>query len=86
VKQLLLMLLFFSFNLSAYDNSMAILSKKLNLYAGSKATIQWERVFSSQRHLKKYKLDTLSINERKELKKFLIQHAADSDQPIVPGL
>jgi len=65
---------------------MVKLTKKLNLYAGSKASIQWERVFSSQRHLKRYKLDTLPESLRNELREFLIQHAADSQQPIVPGL
>jgi len=62
------------------------LAKELNLQAGTKATVQWERVFSSQRHLKKYKLLDLPLQTRKELKTYLIEHAADSDQPIVPGL
>jgi len=70
----------------AQDEEMQALSKNLNLYPGSKATIQWERVFSSERHLKKYKLDTLTLQTRNKLKKYLIKHAADSDQPIVPGL
>ena len=66
--------------------SIAQLAKNLHLYGGQKAIIQWERVFSSQRHLKRYKLDNLPVSERLELKKYLIDHAADSEQPIIPGL
>lgn len=62
------------------------LAKDLNLQAGSKASIQWERVFSSQRHIKRYKLQHLSSIQLQELKAYLIRHAADSEQPIVPGL
>lgn len=65
---------------------MHALAKELNLYAGTKASIQWERVFSSQRRLAKYKLDQLSQTTRDSLKTYLIKHAADSEQPIVPGL
>ncbi len=66
--------------------NIAKLAKELNLYGGQKATIQWERVFSSKRHLKRYKLDNLPVSERIELKNYLIKHAADSEQPIIPGL
>jgi hypothetical protein len=62
------------------------LAKKFNLYAGTKAIVQWERVFSSSRHLQKYKLDTLSKKDREKLKRYLLKHAADSDHPTVPGL
>ena len=86
MRFLLALLLFSSLSFASDSSEMMVLSKKLNLYAGSKATIQWERVFSSQRHLKKYNLDTLSEKERFQLKRYLIKHAADSDQPIVPGL
>jgi len=68
------------------SQSIETLAKHLNLYGGQKATIQWERVFSSERHLKRYKLDKLPISKRLELKKYLIKHAADSEQPILPGL
>ena len=71
-------------NIQASD--IVLLAKKLKLYAGTKATIQWERVFSSKRHLKRYRLDDLDDKTRKKLKIYLIKHAADSDQPIVPGL
>jgi isocitrate dehydrogenase len=81
---LFLLFLFLAHNLCAKD--IAKIAKKFNLYGGQKATIQWERVFSSQRHLKRYKLDKLPLHTRDELKEYLIKHAADSDQPIVPGL
>ena len=65
---------------------ISAIAKKLNLYGGQKATIQWKRVFSSQRHLRRYNLQELPLQTRNKLKKYLIEHAADSDQPIVPGL
>lgn len=80
---LLITLLFLS-NLFASDISS--LAKVLNIYPGTKASIQWERIFSSERRLKKYTLDTLEPYQLLELKEYLIKHAADSKQPIVPGL
>jgi len=61
-------------------------AKELNLYAGTKASIQWKRIFSSQRRMKKYNIDSLSQTQKNELKTYLISHSADSEQPIVPGL
>lgn len=84
LRSLLLSSIIFQY-LSANDE-IAQIAKKLNLYGGQKATIQWQRIFSSPRHLKRYKLDTLSISTQLELKKYLIDHSADSEQPIVPGL
>ena len=88
MKHLLLYLM-----LSAFLSAQAVehikivqLAKKYNLYPGSKASIQWERVFSSERHLKRYKLENIPEPLRVSLKIYLIEHAADSDQPIVPGL
>ena len=72
--------------LSAQAQSVSDLAKELNLQAGSKASIQWERVFSSKRHMKRYKLEKLSTTELQKLRTYLIMHAADSEQPIVPGL
>ncbi|WP_457746694.1 hypothetical protein [Sulfurimonas sp.] len=67
-------------------NDIEDLAKELNLYGGAKATIQWKRVFSSQRHLKRYNLDKIPKELRKKLERYLIEHSADSDKPIVPGL
>ena len=81
------LLLIFSLSftlLSAQD--MKSIAKEFNLYPGTKASVQWERIFSSQRRLKKYELDKLSLGTLHELKLYLIEHAADSQQPIVPGL
>jgi len=69
-----------------YADHISQLAQKLNLQAGTKASIQWKRVFSSPRHMKKYQVDSLSLKTRTELENYLIKHAADSDQPIVPGL
>ena len=70
----------------AQNSSIEKICRDLDLVPASKAVVQWERVFSSDRRMKKYKIDKLSENERKALKLFLVQHAADSNQPMVPGL
>jgi len=62
------------------------IAKKLHLVAGKKAIIQWERVFKSDRKMKKYGIDKLSEDEQKILKKYLLDHAADSDHPTVAGM
>ena len=72
--------------LQANNGDIGHYAKQMGLFAGTKATVQWERIFSSQRRLKKNNLDTLSTKKLKKLKIYLITHAADSNQPIVPGL
>jgi hypothetical protein len=69
-----------------YASNIEKLANKLELKAGTKASVQWERIFSSPRHLQKYNLDSLSQQARDELRVYLLQHAADSEHPIVPGL
>ena len=69
-----------------FAKDIATLAVELDLYAGTKASIQWERIFSSQRRMQKYNLDKLSKELRNDLKSYLIKHAADSEQPMVPGL
>jgi len=71
---------------SAQDISIEKISSDLGLVPASKAIVQWERVFSSERRIKKYKIDTLTLVEQEELKNYLLLHAADSNQPMVPGL
>jgi len=61
------------------------LAKELSLVPASKASLQWERIFKSERKLKRYGLDKLSEDEREKLKKYLISHAADSDLPQYAG-
>ena len=83
-------LLFIIITISTFTNlnaqNIQALAKELNLYAGTKATIQWKRIFSSQRRMEKYELNLLDKETRNALKIYLINHAADSEQPIVPGL
>ena len=86
MKKLFLSLVFISIVTNLFANDIATLAKELDLYPGTKATIQWERIFSSQRRLKRYGLDRLTYDELIKLKYYLIEHAADSKQPIVPGL
>ena len=64
----------------------AELSKRHSLIPGSKASIQWKRIFQNERRLKKYGLDKLSKEELQVLQSYLLEHAADSPKPIVPGL
>ncbi len=61
------------------------LAKKLHLMAGYKAIIQWERIFKSDKKMKRYKIDTLKDDEKLILKEYLIKHAIDSDHPTVAG-
>lgn len=48
-----------------------------------KARIQWERFFRRNVHTPKLMLDE---KVRRRILSFLYDHAADSDQPMVPGL
>ena len=84
IKHLFLIFIFLTVSLNALE--VQTLAKELNLYAGTKASIQWERIFSSPRRLEQYKLNHLSPTKRNALQIYLIHHAADSEQPIVPGL
>ena len=61
------------------------LSKKFRIPAGAKISKQWIRIFKSERSLKRYGIVGLSQNDKDELLNYLIDHAADSDYPLVPG-
>ena len=86
MKKLTLTLIILALTTTLSAGTISTLASKMNLYAGTKASVQWERIFSSERRLKRYGLDTLNYDKLVELKYYLIQHAADSKQPIVPGL
>ena len=64
----------------------AQLATQLHISPSSKAMIQWERVFKSKRKMKKLGIVKLSQDERDTLKKYLIDHAADSPSPIAAGM
>ena len=68
------------------DAKIQEVSLQLKLIPASKAIVQWERVFSSEKRMKRYAIDQLTPDVQKELKSYLIKHAADSAQPMVPGL
>lgn len=53
------------------------------VYPVDKARIQWERFFRRNVHMPALALDE---NELRRILTFLHDHAADSDQPMVPGL
>lgn len=83
-----LFLFFLLLGATAFGNNDSIsnISDKLNIVPASKAIVQWERVFSSEKRKQKYNIDQLSPDVQELLKAYLIQHAADSSQPMVPGL
>lgn len=66
-------------------DNISKLAIEMNLYAGTKASVQWERIFSSKRKIKEHGLDKLKADELKKLKEYLISHSADSKQPVIPG-
>ena len=86
MKKILLSLAILAFITNLSANTVSTLAQELNLYAGTKASVQWERIFSSDRRLKRHGLDSLDYEKLVELKYYLIKHAADSKQPVVPGL
>lgn len=86
VKFLVLVFLFGSTAFAAHNDSIANVSKEMKLVPASKAIVQWERVFSSEARKKRYHIDQLSPEVQELLKEYLIKHAADSSQPMVPGL
>ena len=87
VHRLFFILLIISVALYAYsEDNMAEVCAQLKLIPASKAVVQWERVFSSEKRMKRYAIDQLSHDVQNKLKVYLIDHAADSSQPMVPGL
>ncbi|NPA55164.1 MAG: hypothetical protein GXO40_02235 [Epsilonproteobacteria bacterium] len=66
--------------------SGAELATMLHLSPGSKAMIQWQHVFTSKRKMRRLGIDKLSSKEKQILKKYLIEHAADSPEPIAAGM
>jgi len=83
IKIIVVFLLFLFSNLFALNPE--ILVKKLSLNPASKAMMQWERVFKSERKMRRYKLNLLTENEKRVLKEYLLSHAADSDKPKFAG-
>ena len=86
VKFLVLVFLFVSTAFASHNDSIANVCKEMKLVPASKAIVQWERVFSSEARKKRYHIDQLSPEVQELLKEYLIEHAADSSQPMVPGL
>jgi hypothetical protein len=80
----LFLLLFITVTLSFADGKD--LAKSLGLNPSSKAIKQWERVFEKEDKMAKLGIDKLSGSDKEALKKYLIKHAADSDQPAAAGI
>jgi len=79
----LIVLFLFILDLNALEIEKVVLD--LNLSAGSKAAVQWKRVFKSEKKMKRYKIYSLSDEVKMKLEDYLINHAIDSDQPTVAG-
>ena len=80
----LFLLLFIIVTLSYADGKD--IAKSLGLNPSSKAIMQWDRVFKKERKMVKLGIDKLSDADKEALKKYLIKHAADSDQPEAAGI
>ncbi|WP_345993562.1 hypothetical protein [Sulfurimonas sp. HSL-1716] len=78
--------LFVLIPLALSADSVEQLAADMNLLAGTKATTQWQRIFSSYKKQLQYGINNLNEIEKMRLKEYLIKHAADSDQPVIPGL
>ncbi|MBF0103327.1 MAG: cytochrome c [Desulfobacterales bacterium] len=51
------------------------------------ASSQWERFFQQDKHKRKKDISALiELSDINAIKKYLIDHAADSDRPIAAGL
>lgn len=86
MKQLTLITLLLTHLFGSAPLSIEDVAHKLGLIPGTKAVLQWERIFSDQKRMQMYGIDQLSVPLQRDLKAYLINHAADSEQPIVPGL
>lgn len=69
----------------AFAKSGQELANDLKLNPSSKAIKQWERVFSTPDKMQQAGIDKLSESDKSALKKYLLDHAADSDKPAVAG-
>ena len=69
----------------AFAKSGSELANDLKLNPSSKAIKQWERVFSTPDKMQQAGIDKLSESDKSALKKYLLDHAADSDKPAVAG-
>lgn len=59
------------------------LASKLGLNPSSKVGKKWEKIMDKESG-KEIGADKLTPKEREELLKYLVSHAADSDQPTAP--
>lgn len=62
------------------------LASQLGLNASSKAIKQWEKVFKKEKKMVKLGIDKLSDADKDALKKYLTNHAADSEHPEAAGI
>jgi flagellar biosynthesis protein FliP len=61
------------------------IAKDLKINPSVKAISQWKRLFKKMKKMKKYGIDKLSEEDKSKLKEYLLNHAADSDQPESAG-
>ena len=85
MKVLKIILAFSLFASLSFADGKSI-AMQLKLDASSKAIKQWDRVFKKEHKMKRLGIDKLSAADKAELKKYLEDHAADSDHPEAAGL
>ena len=73
------------FCITVFASSGEEIAMRLNIPAGAKVSKQWTRIFNSEQKLKRYKIVNISKEEKKLLLEYLIEHASDSNYPLVPG-
>lgn len=62
------------------------IAKSLSLDPSSKAVKQWEGIFSKPDKMAQMGISKLSDADKEVLKKYLMDHAADSDHPAAAGI
>jgi alkyl hydroperoxide reductase subunit AhpC len=85
MKKIMVVLVLF-FSVSLFANTGKSLANSLGISASSKASSQWKRIFKKEKKMKKYGIDKLSDSDKALLKEYLMNHAADSDNPEAAGI
>lgn len=78
-KIIISMILLISVNLIAGDINPKEIADNLEINPKSKVMKQWDRVFKSKLKKERYGINSLSKEEQKALKDYLINNAKDSD-------
>jgi hypothetical protein len=75
-----------SWESAVFAKNGAELAIETNINPSTKAIRQWERIFNKRSKWSRYGLDKLNDLDREILKKYVLDHAADSDRPAAAGI